>query len=214
MSEGPGLGERIGEAIETWLYELNERDHWFFRLLEWGNDQYARLAFRGVRRRAGAIDDDSVPARDRCLRFRFLKPDDLDLFTELLSSFDFKYLPPHPIDRASAALVLQRPSYLPFLILRDDEPVGYLLVRLLFPNRAFSGVWTKVASGTAGFSRAAIKRSGQFTDSEGIPDFVTVPLDNLASKKGAEWAGWSVIRENRRFFLLRRPLPARQWPFK
>ena len=201
------------EALESWLYELNERNHWFFRFLEWGNDQYARIVYRGVRRRASRIDDE-IPGRSRSARMRFLTGDDHDLFANLIARFDFSHLPPHGIDRATAAYALRRPSYLPFVILRDEEPVGYCLVRLLFPNRAFTGVWTFPEPENAGFSRAAVRRTGQFTDSEGIIDFVTVPLQNLASKRGAEWAGWSVIRQNRRFYVLRRPLPERRFPFR
>jgi hypothetical protein len=203
---------RASDALETWLYELNERDHWLFRLLEWGNDQYARIAFRGVRKRAARIDDE-IPGRDRSARLRFATPADADALLELFGRFDFSYVPPHPLTRPALERVLRRPSYLPFVILCEGDAVGYALVRLLFPKRAFTGVWTLTRPETAGFSRAAVRRTGQFTDAERIVDFVTVPLDNLASKKGAEWAGWSVIRQNRRFFLLQRPVPPRRWPF-
>jgi len=202
----------FADAVETWLYDLNARNHWLFRFMEWANDQYARIAYRGVRRRASAIDDE-IPGRDRTARLVFLSPEDVGVFADLLARFDFEHLPPHPLDRNTAAAVVRRPSYLPFLILRDDEAVGYALVRLVFPNRAFTGVWTFPDPANAGFSRAAVKRTGQFTDREGIIDFVTVPLDNLPSKKGAEWAGWSVIGRNQRFWLLRRPIPPRRFPF-
>lgn len=46
---------RLGDALEVWLYELNERNHWLFRLLEWGNEIHSRIVFRGVRRRAALI---------------------------------------------------------------------------------------------------------------------------------------------------------------
>ena len=37
---------RLGDAIDAWLYELNERNHWLFHFLEWCNDLYARIVFR------------------------------------------------------------------------------------------------------------------------------------------------------------------------
>jgi hypothetical protein len=212
MSEARPAQRGFFKALETWLYDLNARDHWLFRLMEWVNDQYARGVFRGVRRRAAAIDDE-IRGRDRPARMRALRPQDLDLFADLLSRFDFAHLPPHPLDRKAAALVLRRPSYLPFVILRDDEPVGYCLVRLIFPNRCFSGVWTFPSPENAGLSRAGIKLSGEFTDGEGITAYVTVPLDNAPSRKGAEWAGWFVVGENQRFWLMRRPVPRRRFPF-
>lgn len=212
MTDPKPAGQGWGEALETWLYELNERNHWFFRLLEWVNDQYARIVFHGVRRRASRVDDEII-GRDRPARMRFLKPEDIDLFADLLSRFEFDHLPPHPLHRKAAAVALRRPSYLPFLILRDDEAVGYALVRLIFPNRCFSGVWTLPAPENAGFGRAGILRTGRLTDAEGIIAYVTVPLDNAPSKKGAEWAGWSVVGQNQRFWLLRRPLPVRRFPF-
>jgi 4-amino-4-deoxy-L-arabinose transferase-like glycosyltransferase len=202
--------KRILDAIETRLYELNERNHPFFRFLEWVNDLWARVVFRAVRRRAHKIDD-VITGRDNAGRLRFLTPDDLDVFADLIARFDFKYLPPHPCDRETAARVLRRPSYLPFGIFVDDQAVGYTLLRLLFPRRAFTGVWTLTTEHTAGLSRAAVKRTGQFTDAEGITDYATVPLDNTVSLRAAEWAGWRVLRKNRRFHLLRRPLPHRRF---
>ena len=204
--------QKGSEALEAWLYELNERGHWFFRLLEWGNDRYAALVFRGVRRRAARIDE-SIQGRDRGFHMRFLGPEDEENLAALFARFDFIYLPPHGLDRASVRGLLARPSYLPFGLFRDGEWVGYCLVRLIAPRSCFSGVWSFPVPENAGLSRAAVKRSGDFTDAEGLVDFVTVPLDNLASKKGAEWAGWETLRANRRFFLLRRPLPPRRFPF-
>jgi hypothetical protein len=80
-----------------------------------------------------------------------------------------------------------------------------------FPRRAFTGVWTLPKHRNAGFSQAAVKRTGQFTDEEGVIDYVTVPLDNLPSLRGAQWAGWEPLRKNERFHLLRRPLPRRRF---
>ena len=202
---------RLSNAVEAALYELNERDHWLFRFMEWCNEVYAAAVFRGVRRHAREIDD-TIPGRDRTFRIRFLAPDDVEMFAALIARFDFKYLPPHPLDRRTAERVLRRASYLPFVLLRDGEPTGYCLVRLLAPRRAFTGVWSFPVPENAGLSRAAVKRTGEFTDAHGIIDFVTVPLDNPASRKGAEWAGWRVLRKNRRFFLLRRPIPPRLFP--
>jgi len=207
-----GSVQKVSEALETWLYELNERDHWFFRLLESVNDVYAGLIFPGVRRRAALIDE-PIRGRNREYRMRFLVADDAEILIELFAQFDFAYSPPHSLDADAVRGLLARPSYLPFGLFRDDECVGYCLVRLIAPRSCFTGVWSLPALWNEGMSQAAVKRSGAFTDAEGLLDFVTVPLDNLASKKGAEWAGWETVRANRRFFLLRRPIPARRFPF-
>jgi hypothetical protein len=207
-----GFLQKFSEALETWLYELNERNHWFFRFLEWGNDLYAAVVFRGVRRRAAGIDE-MISGRDREFRMRFLVPEDEAMLGELFGAFDFTYLPPHALDAGAVGGLLRRASYLPFGLFRDGECVGYCLVRLIAPRSCFSGVWSFPVIENAGLSRAAVKRSGAFTDSEGLIDFVTVPLDNLPSKKGAEWAGWETLRANRRFYLMRRPIPPRLFPF-
>ena len=204
--------QRFSEMLEAWLYELNERDHFLFRFLEAVNDIYAAVIFRGIRRRAAQIDD-SITGRDRAFRMRFLHPGDAAMLAELFGRFDFDYLPPHALGDGSVRSLLKRPSYLPFGLFRDDECGGYCLVRLIAPRSCFSGVWSFPVEANAGLSRAAVKRSGAFTDAEGLVDFVTVPLDNPASKKGAEWAGWETLRANRRFYLLRRPIPARRFPF-
>ena len=43
----------------------------------------------------------------------------------------------------------------------------------------------------------------EFTLSEGLSDYVTVPVDNIYSLRGAQWAGWKIVRTNRRFHVLR-----------
>lgn len=203
--------QNISEAIETWLYELNEEGHWFFRFLEWVNDFYAALVYRGVRRRAARIDE-AIAGRDRDFQMRFLGPEDEENLAELFSRFDFTYLPPHALDRATAHRLLRRASYLPFGLFRDGEWVGYFLVRLVAPRNCLTGVWSFPVPENAGLSRAACKRSGEFTDAEGLTDYATVALDNLASKKCAEWAGWVTLRANRRFYVLRRPIQPRRFP--
>jgi hypothetical protein len=209
---GAGLWRRANDALELWLYHLNLRNHWLFRCMEDVNELYARLVFRGVRRDAMRIDE-TIQGRDRSFRIRFLTPDDAPMLSALVARFDFRYLPPHPLDASAVLRALRRPSHLPFGLFRDGEPVGYCLVRLAAPRRCFTGVWTFPVPENAGLSRAAVRCTGRFVDAHGIEAYVTVPLDNTASRKGAEWAGWRVIRQNRLFYVLRRPLPPRRFPF-
>lgn len=187
---------------EEWIYRANERQHWVFRIYDFGNELWARLVFRGVRRRARAYARTLEGKGDRA-ELRFLGEDDLDAFASLLARFDFKYLPPHPLDRASAAWALRRRSYLPFGIFHRGELVGYTLVRLFFPRRAVTGVWSLRSNHNRGFSQVAVKTTAEFTAREGLHDYVTVPIDNPHSLRGAQWAGWKIIRTNRRFHVLR-----------
>ena len=195
--------ERLLFRAEEWIYDLNARDHWLFRLYDWGNEIWARIAFRGVKRR-GAAHRETIQGREHTALLRPLTLDDLDAFAALLASFDFPYLPPHPLDRASAERALRRASYLPYGMEQDGKLVGYALVRLFFPRRAATGVWGHVNEQTAGLGRAAVRSTAGFTRAEGIDDYVTVPLDNLPSLRGAQWAGWEVIRTNRHFHVLLR----------
>jgi hypothetical protein len=200
---------RLLASAEVLIYELNERHHWAFRLYDACNELWARLVFRRVRRRASRIDV-PLPGRQGTARLRFLTPADAEAFAGLLARFDFKYLPPHPLDRESARRALRRTSYLPFGIFDGEELVGYTLVRLFFPWRAVHGVWSLPSNYNRGFSQMAVKKTSDFTGAQGLNDFVTVPVDNVHSLRGAQWAGWRIIRSNRRFHLLRhsrRPSP-------
>ena len=194
---------RIQDAAEMWIYALNERQHWLFRLYDGMNEAWARLVFRGVRRRAKhfarelAVDEAST-------RLRFLVPADLDAFALLLGAFDSRYLPPHPLDRAAAARALHRASYLPFGVFREDALVGYVLVRLFFPRRAVSGYWLLPAYHGTGVGVAAARSLRELLRAESLPDYVTIPLDNTPSLVAAEAAGWRILRSNRRFHVLRR----------
>lgn len=198
------LATRITNRAEEWLVDLNQRNHWLFRLYEKANEWWAALVFRGVRRRAAEVDRE-ITGRRGTARIRFLRPEDLDEFAALLQSLDARHLPPHPLDRETAASVLRRPNYLPFGIYIDGELVGYELVRLFFPKRAVTAIWSLPVMHNRGLSAAAGIVTGAFTESEGLDDYITVPHDNVFSMKTARNAGWKVIRRNRRFLVMWRP---------
>jgi hypothetical protein len=201
--------ERLLCRAEEWLYDLNARNHWLFRVYDRGNALWARLAFRGVRRIAAgyAVEIEGRPGVRA--RLRMLTPEDEESFAGLLARFDFAHLPPHPLDRETARRVLRSANHLPFGIFdeREGRLVGYALVRLFFPWRAATGVWTLPADPergvhSQGLSRAAVRATSEVTRRAGLADYVTVPLDNVPSLRGAEWAGWKVVRTNRRFHVL------------
>ena len=207
-AEGPagarGLAARLLDRAEVFVYELNERGHWLFSLYDLANEWWAALVFRGVKRRAGEIDD-VVPGRDGAeARIRLLRAGaDDDAFAELLEGLArFRYLPPHPLDRASALRAQRRRSYLPFGIFYQGRLVGYLLLRLFFPRRAVTAIWSLEIAHNKRFSVNAGVITSAFTSAEGFADYITVPLDNTYSLKAALGAGWHVVRKNRRFYVL------------
>jgi RimJ/RimL family protein N-acetyltransferase len=188
---------------EEFVYRLNERGHWLFRLYDWSNELFAALRFGSLRRRASTLD---VPLQIRIgleARIRFLHSEDEDAFADLCASFDARYQPPHLLDRVSVARALRRRSYLPFGIFVEGELVGYLLLRLFYPSRAVTGIWTLPDTHNRGLGQEALKQTAAFTHSEGLPDYATIPIDNENSVRMANAAGWKVIRVNSRFHVLR-----------
>jgi hypothetical protein len=135
---------------------------------------------------------------------RFLKPGDGEAFADLLARFDARYSPPHPTGRPSTIRALHRRSYLPFGIFIDQRLVGYLLLRLFFPPRAVTGIWTLPETHNLGLGQESLRQTASFTRSEGLPDYATIPVDNVNSVRMATAAGWRVIRTNRRFHVLLR----------
>ncbi len=199
-----GLRSRLLDAAEEWIYRANERNHWIFHVYDRGNEAWAALAFRGVRRRAAALDATVAGANGAEAHIRWLTPDDEAAFADLLAGLDARYLPPHPLDAPAAAAALRRRSYLPFGIFVDGRLVGYLLLRLFFPRRAVTGIWTRRETHNLGIAQACLRRTGAFTDAEGLADYATVPVDNANSVRVANGAGWRTLRTNRRFHVLRR----------
>ena len=185
------------------VYALNEKQHWIFRIYDAWNEAWARLWFQGVRQRAADFGHE-LPGCAPDVRMRLLVPSDLEKFAELLARFDFRYLPPHPLDRAAAEKALRRRSYLPFGIFVSETLVGYALLRIFFPRRVVSGIWVLSRYHGTGIALAAIHATGEFTRAERLPDYVTIPLDNEPSLMGAQAAGWRITHSNRRFHVLRR----------
>jgi hypothetical protein len=198
--------ERALCRAEEWIYDLNARDHWLFRVYEQGNVVWANLVFRGVRRRAAAIDQEITGRDGSRRRLRFLTPADEPAFADLLARFDFENLPPHPLDAATARRVLRQMNTLPFGVF-DLEGVlgGYLLLRFFFPWRVTTGIWSFPDFGGRGLTQAAIRITADFSRREGLADYVTVPVGHNVSLGAATGAGWQVIRTNRRFHVLLHP---------
>jgi RimJ/RimL family protein N-acetyltransferase len=193
--------EPLLSRAEEWIYALNERGHWIFRLYDWGNEVWAHIRFGPLRRRASEIDV-PIPGKTEVAHMRFLTPDDLDDFAALLASFDFEYLPPHPLDRSAAERALLRRSYIPLGIFLEGDLVGYLLLRLFFVKRAVLGIWSKTSHQNRGFTRSATKAAAEWTRSQGVPNYITVPIGNTYSLRVGLWAGWKILRTNRRFHVL------------
>jgi len=200
--EAASRSARLQNWAEELVYRLNENDHWLFRVYDWSNEVFAALRFSGLRRRAGTLDVPLQTNKGLEARIRFLHPDDEEAFADLCASFDAHYQPPHPLDRASIARTLRRRSYLPFGIFVEGELAGYLLLRLFYPSRAVTGIWTLPNTHNLGLGQEALKQTAAFTHSEGLPDFATIPIDNENSVRMANAAGWKVIRVNSRFHVL------------
>ena len=198
---GTGVVVRTQNALEQWIYRLNEADHWIFRLYDWGNEVWAALAFRGTRRRASALDV-TVEAGERRARVRFLTAADVDTFATLLAGFDVKYLPPHGLDRQAAGAALRRRSYVPIGIFVDDCLVGYILLRLFFPRRAVTGIWMLASTHNAKLGRRTLQEAVDFLRREDLANYCTIPLDNTPSIKIAHACGWRIVRTNQRFHVL------------
>jgi hypothetical protein len=197
------LLDRLQQRAEEWIYRLNERNHWLFRLYDHFNEMWAGVVFRQARRRAVPALDVAVEGRGGPARLRVLGLPDLDVVADFLASLDVKYVPPHPRDRAAAARALRRRSYVPIGVFMDGEMVGYLLQRFFFPRRIVSGIWMKPATHNAGLGRQCYRAQAQFTLAEGLPNYCTIPLDNEPSLRIALWSGFEIVRRNRRFYVLK-----------
>ncbi len=197
------LLDRLQQRAEEWIYRLNERNPWLFRLYDLANEVWASLVFRRARRRAGPALDVAVEGRGGPARLRVLGPPDLDVVADFLASLDVKYVPPHPRDRAAAARALRRRSYVPIGVFMDGEMVGYVLQRFFFPRRIVSGIWMTPATHNAGLGRQCYRAQAQFTLAERLPNYCTIPLDNEPSLRIALWSGFEIVRRNRRFYVLK-----------
>lgn len=205
MMYGEALQRPLAELqrrAEEWIYRLNERNHWLFRLYDWGNERWATLVFRGVRVRATQALDVVVDAQGQLARVRFLTPQDLVAFAGFLATLGVKYLPPHPLDRAAVARALRRRSYIPIGIFVGGTLVGYILLRFFFPRRAVTGIWILADYHNTRLGRHTLMEAVKFLRAERLPNYCTIPIDNEPSLRIAQWCGWKIIRTNRRFHVL------------
>lgn len=209
------LAERWLSRAELWIYEANEHQNAIFQLYDLANEWWARLFFGRIKRASRAFRVD-LEGRTRRGSMRLLTTDDLDAFADLLARFDFKYLPPHALDRASAEAALRRSSYITLGVFQGGELGGYLLLRLFAPKRSVLGIWSRSDAQNQGFTKIAIRHAAEFTTAHGFPNYITVPVDNVYSLRASMWAGWRVVRSNPRFHVLLfqpdAPLPAEGLP--
>ena len=197
-----GWFHRFQTLLEEWIYRLNEEQHWIFQVYDWGNEVWASLFFRGVRRRASELNAE-IDVKGTPVRVRFLNPGDEAVFAEFMARLDAKYLPPHELRKQDAAKALARRSYIPIGIFVEGEMIGYILLRLFFFRRIVTGIWMVASTHGGGIGRYTLNESVNFVRAEGIPNYCTIPLGNDPSLRIAYWCGWRVIRTNSRFDVLR-----------
>jgi hypothetical protein len=194
---------RLLSRAEEWIYELNAREHPIFRLYDAGNALWARLAFRGARRRLRKFEARVHTKGGREAVMRWIPPDRDWELAELFEHFDFPYLPPHPLDRAAVRRVLEAPHCIALGIYGPQGQLfGYSLIRLFFPRRAVMGMWIHSNAHTRGLGQICSYATTRLTNSEGLPNFITIPRDNVASLRAVLWSGWRILRTNRRFHVL------------
>jgi len=201
----------ILDRLEEWIYRLNEKDHWIFRLYDLGNEIWARLVFRGVRKKAESINEEisesgggqnSTEAGDE-VHVRFLSDKDAPAFAEFCGKLSTRYLPPHPLDPASARAALKRQSYIPLGIFLNGSLEGYLLIRFFFPRRAVAGIWIFPSLHGKKYGRDAFWVSTCFLRACDLPAYCTIPIGNTPSVNTAKASGYEVLRTNSRFHVLR-----------
>jgi GNAT superfamily N-acetyltransferase len=200
-----GLGARLVDAAEEWIYRLNERDHWVFGIYDRFNELHASLFMRGVRARGSRLDRTVECSDGSAALVRFLTPDDEEALAALLDSLAARYLPPHARDRDTARRALRRRSYLPFGIFIGDRIVGYLLLRLFFPWRVVTGIWTLPDTHNLGLAQVCLRQTCDFARGEKLANYCTIPIDNHNSLRVALGVGWRQLRTNRRFHVLLMP---------
>jgi hypothetical protein len=193
---------RILDAAEEWIYRLNERDHWIFRIYDQVNELHAAIFMRGVRERGSRLDRLLECSDGSSARLRFLTPDDEEALAGLLVSLNARYMPPHARDRDTVTRALRRRSYLPFGIFIGDRMVGYLLLRLFFPWRVVTGIWTLPETHNIGLAQVCLRSTSDFTRGEKLANYATIPIDNHNSLQVALGAGWRQLRTNRRFHVM------------
>jgi hypothetical protein len=199
---GPNRYQRIQDWAEEWIYQLNERGSFIFKLYDLSNEVFARIRFGGLRERASRLDVRFKTRTGLDARIRFLQPSDQSAFAEMLSGLKGRYGPPHAVDASGASAALARVSYLPFGIFVEEKLSGYLLLRLFYPSRAVTGIWTLPDTHNLGLGQEALKQTAAFSRAEDLPDYATIPIDNHNSLRMANAAGWQVIRTNHRFHVL------------
>ena len=200
--DAPTLFQRVQDGAEEAIYRLNEKGSFIFKVYDLSNEIFARFRFGALRKRASRLN---VPFETRgglAARIRFLAPSDQSAFAEMLAGLKGRYGPPHPVDSSAATTALNRASYLPFGIFVEEKLSGYLLLRLFYPSRAVTGIWTLPDTHNLGLGQESLRQTAAFTRSEGLPDYATIPVDNHNSLRMANAAGWQVIRTNKRFHVL------------
>jgi hypothetical protein len=194
--------QRLLARAEEWIYDLNAREHWIFRVYDAGNAAWARVAFRGVRRRAGEFEAHARTKAGVDAVMRVVRPGQADELAALFADFQFRYRPPHPLDPGAVRRLLAAPHCIPFGIWVQGRLMGYSLIRLFFPRRAVMGIWFLQSHATRGHGQIFSYATSRWTRSEGLPNFITVPRDNVASLRGAMLSGFRILRTNRRFHVL------------
>jgi L-amino acid N-acyltransferase YncA len=98
----------------------------------------------------------------------------------------FKFFNPHPFDAKTIARLIKNKAYLLFVVLKEEQIVGYFFLRCFFVGKAFLGKMVDANAQGKGIGTQMCLCAMDVAQTLGIRMFETISKENIASLRSTE----------------------------
>ena len=159
---------------------LQKRLPFVWRLVELLNSFLFSIRYR---KGLSSINDVLIPYQDD-YSIRLAEHGDVDRLVTFFNEQPeeaFKFFNPHPFDAKTIARLIKNKAYLFFVVLKEEQIVGYFFLRCFFNGKCFRGKIVDYRWRNRGIAKLMGKVSTDVAVHLGLRIFGTISKDNVAS---------------------------------
>lgn len=177
----------MNSKIIKLLIKIKNKNYYLFIIFQFVNNFLVWMMYRNNIKII--LNDNKIYKIDELYVIRPLSLDDLNLlctFFERQDSDQLKFFHPHGFKRKELKLILKSISVMKFGLFENEKLIGYAILKLIYPKKAFIGRLISKEYQGKGFGKMLALYLYNVIKKLNFEGYTTISSDNLSSIKSHE----------------------------